>query len=154
MGLMMTVSRIVPRRGKINTPGAAPPRRDAKRRVVPLRGTLTLPLFSPGLAHSCAETWGSVSLCIFDARLSLLHGGILAAWHTPPARWATPSTLEGDLPSTACVITSSSRRHYLVSGHRGHQPTGYLMYRLKNFHTSSPVSMSSVCQRCPPPTTS
>ena len=75
MGLMMTVSRVVPRRGTINTPGAAPPRRDAKRRVVPLRGTLTLSLFSPGLAHSCAETWGSVSLCIFDARLSRLHGG-------------------------------------------------------------------------------
>ena len=39
-------------------------------RVVPLRGTLALPSFSPGLAPGGAETWGFVSLCIFDARLS------------------------------------------------------------------------------------
>ena len=38
--------------------------------VVPLRGTLALTAFSPGLAHLCAETRGFVRWFIFDEQLA------------------------------------------------------------------------------------
>ena len=50
---------------------------------------------SPKLGGGARQGGGVCDACM---------GASVAGWHTPPARWATPSTLEGELVGTVCVM--------------------------------------------------